>query len=321
MEGLRLRRERGLPPFTVLSCDNMPENGNVVKSAVLELAGLRSAELAAWIAANVTFPNTMVDRIVPAATPETLQEIADALGVADPCGIACEPFIQWVVEDKFVTGRPDWEVAGAQLVDDVLPFEEMKLRMLNGSHSFLAYLGYLAGYEHINDCMADEHYRRAAQRLMLQEQAPTLHVADVDLPGYAAQLIERFANPSLKHRTWQIAMDGTQKLPQRMMESIRWHVQHGSDYRCLTLGVAGWMRYVSGVDDNGQAIDVRDPLAEKVQAIVAETADGAARVRGLLTLTGVFGEDLPQNEAFVSRLIDAYLTLSQQGAKAAVAAL
>ncbi|WP_192459262.1 mannitol dehydrogenase family protein [Musicola keenii] len=321
VEGLRLRRERGLPPFTVLSCDNMPENGNVVKSAVLELAGLRSAELAAWIAANVTFPNTMVDRIVPAATPETLQQIADVLGVADPCGIACEPFIQWVVEDKFVAGRPDWEVAGAQLVDDVLPFEEMKLRMLNGSHSFLAYLGYLAGYEHINDCMADEHYRHAAQRLMLQEQAPTLHVADVDLPGYAAQLIERFANPSLKHRTWQIAMDGTQKLPQRMMESIRWHVQHGSDYRCLTLGVAGWMRYVSGVDDNGQAIDVRDPLAEKVQAIVAETADGAARVRGLLTLTGVFGEDLPHNEAFVSRLIDAYLTLSQQGAKAAVAAL
>lgn len=321
VEALRVRRERGLPPFTVLSCDNMPENGNVVKSAVLELARLRSAELADWISAHVTFPNTMVDRIVPAATSETLQQITDVLGVADPCGIACEPFIQWVVEDNFVAGRPDWEIAGAQLVADVLPFEEMKLRMLNGSHSFLAYLGYLAGYEHINDCMADEHYRRATLRLMLQEQAPTLHVPGVDLPDYAAQLVARFSNPALKHRTWQIAMDGTQKLPQRMIESIRWHLNAGSDYRCLTLGVAGWIRYVSGLDDQGQSIDVRDPLAEKLRAIVEETQDGAQRVQGFLTLTGVFGEDLPQNKAFVDQLIAAYLLLSEKGAKAAVAAL
>lgn len=159
VEALRVRRERGLKPFTVLSCDNMPENGNVVKRAVLALAQLRSAELAQWIAANFTFPNTMVDRIVPAATPETLAEVEQAIGVADPVGIACKPFIQWVVEDNFVAGRPQWEVPGAQLVNDVLPFEEMKLRMLNGSHSFLAYLGYLgylgylAGYEHINDCI------------------------------------------------------------------------------------------------------------------------------------------------------------------------
>uniref|UniRef100_T1I0D6 mannitol 2-dehydrogenase n=1 Tax=Rhodnius prolixus TaxID=13249 RepID=T1I0D6_RHOPR len=130
VEALRVRRERGLKPFTVLSCDNMPENGNVVKRAVLELAQLRSPELAEWIAANVTFPNTMVDRIVPAATPETLAEVEQAIGITDPVGIACEPFIQWVVEDNFVAGRPQWEVAGAQLVDDVLPFEEMKLRML-----------------------------------------------------------------------------------------------------------------------------------------------------------------------------------------------
>lgn len=166
VEALRLRRLRGLPPFTVLSCDNIPENGHVVKNAVLGLAMARDPELANWISQNVTFPNTMVDRIVPAATAETLQEIADELGVVDSCGIACEPFIQWVVEDKFVAGRPDWEIAGAQLVDDVLPFEEMKLRMLNGSHSYLAYLGYLAGYQHINDCMADDNYRCSAPKKM-----------------------------------------------------------------------------------------------------------------------------------------------------------
>ncbi|PWC21233.1 fructuronate reductase [Brenneria roseae subsp. roseae] len=321
VEALRVRRERGLPPFTLLSCDNMPENGHILKSAVLELAQLRSTELASWIEMHASFPNTMVDRIVPAATPETLQEIADTLGINDPCGIACEPFIQWVVEDNFVAGRPAWELAGAQLVDDVLPFEEMKLRMLNGSHSFLAYLGYLAGYQHINDCMTDDNYRRAAHYLMLNEQAPTLRVTGVDLADYADRLITRYENPSLQHRTWQIAMDGTQKLPQRMLDSIRWHLRNGSDYRCLLLGVAGWIRYVSGTDDAGQAIDIRDPMAEQLQAIVSATEEGEPRVRGLLALTAVFGEDLPQNEAFVAQLIKAYQTLQTRGAKAAVAEL
>ncbi|MEC5317950.1 fructuronate reductase [Brenneria populi subsp. brevivirga] len=321
VEALRVRRERRLAPFTVLSCDNMPENGNAVKNAVLELAALRDRALAEWIETRSAFPNTMVDRIVPAATPETLQEIADALGVYDPCGIACEPFIQWVVEDKFVAGRPDWEIADVRLVDDVLPFEEMKLRMLNGSHSFLAYLGYLAGYPHINDCMTDSHYRQAAHHLMLHEQAPTLRVTGVDLAGYANQLLVRYQNPSLKHRTWQIAMDGTQKLPQRMLDSIRWHIDRGSDYRCLLLGVAGWMRYVGGIDDAGRAIDVRDPMAEQLQQIVSATEDGAPRVRALLALTAVFGDALPQNETFFNRLIQAYASLQRLGAKAAVAAL
>lgn len=321
VEALRVRRERGLPPFTLLSCDNMPENGHVLKNAVLELAQWRSPDLADWIATQATFPNTMVDRIVPAATSETLQEISKALGVNDPCGIACEPFIQWVVEDNFVAGRPDWEHVGAQLVSDVLPFEEMKLRMLNGSHSFLAYLGYLAGYQHINDCMTDDNYRRAAHQLMLKEQAPTLRVTGVDLADYANQLITRYENPSLKHRTWQIAMDGTQKLPQRMLDSIRWHIANGSHYPHLLLGVAGWMRYIGGTDDAGQPIDVRDPMVEQLQAIVSATEDGEPRVRGLLALTAVFGEDLPHNDAFVAQLIKAYQTLQTRGAKAAVAEL
>ncbi|CCK07743.1 D-mannonate oxidoreductase [Cronobacter sakazakii 696] len=155
------RRERGHAPFTVLSCDNIPDNGHVVREAVLGMAHQRDPALAQWIADHVTFPGTMVDRIVPAATPESLAEIADALGVADPCAISCEPFIQWVIEDNFVAGRPAWEDAGVQMVDDVLPWEQMKLRMLNGSHSFLAYLGYLAGYAHISDCMNDTHFRDA----------------------------------------------------------------------------------------------------------------------------------------------------------------
>lgn len=320
VEALHRRRERGHAPFTVLSCDNIPDNGHVVREAVLGMAHQRDPALAQWIADHVTFPGTMVDRIVPAATPESLEEIADAIGVADPCAISCEPFIQWVIEDNFVAGRPAWEDAGVQMVDDVLPWEQMKLRMLNGSHSFLAYLGYLAGYAHISDCMNDTHFRDAARQLMLREQAPTLRITGVDLNGYADSLITRFANPALKHRTWQIAMDGSQKLPQRMLDSVRWHLQHGGEWSLLALGVAGWMRYVSGVDDSGAPIDVRDPLAEKIAALVRSSSE-EERVGALLTLKEVFGEDLPQHPLFIHTLNAAWQSLCRLGAKEAVARL
>ncbi|KAA8730369.1 mannitol dehydrogenase family protein [Ewingella americana] len=320
VEALRLRHQRGLPGFSVLSCDNIPENGHVVKNAVLGLAQARSAELAAWIESHVTFPSTMVDRIVPAATENALDEITEALGgVADPCGIACEPFIQWVVEDNFVAGRPAWEEVGAQLVSDVLPFEQMKLRMLNGSHSFLAYLGYLAGYQYINECMEDPNYKRAAHNLMLKEQAPTLSVKGINLQDYADSLIARYINPSLKHRTWQIAMDGTMKLPQRMLDSVRWHLQNGGDFSLLALGVAGWMRYVGGVDDAGAVIEIKDPMAEKLAQIVSNSEDGEARVNALLALHSVFGDALAKNAQAVEAIQQAYASLQQHGAKQSVA--
>ena len=317
VEALYRRMQRGLKSFTALSCDNMPENGLVLKKAILDLANARDPELAKWIETNTTFPCTMVDRIVPAATAETLTEIQDVLGgMFDPCGIACEPFIQWVIEDNFVTDRPNWNEVGAEFVDNVVPYEEMKLRMLNGSHSFLAYLGYLAGYEHINDCMKDESFKQATLSLMLQQQAPTLNVPpQVNLQQYAEKLIERFSNPSLKHRTWQIAMDGTQKLPQRMLDSIRWHIKHNSDFSLLALGVAGWMRYVGGIDDNNQIIDIRDPMSEQLRKVVNTTIDGAERVDQLLKLKTVFGTDLPKNEKLKTLLKNYYLALMKNGVK------
>lgn len=317
VEALHRRRERGLPPFTVLSCDNIPDNGHVVKNAVLGMAQKRSPELAGWIAEQVSFPGTMVDRIVPAATDESLAEIARELGVDDPCAISCEPFIQWVVEDNFVAGRPEWELAGVQMVQDVLPWEQMKLRMLNGSHSFLAYLGYLAGYAHINECMEDDAFRDAARRLMLDEQAPTLRITGVDLTDYADSLIARFANPALQHRTWQIAMDGSQKLPQRMLEGIRVLIQRESRWPLLALGIAGWMRYVSGVDERGNPIDVRDPLSDKIRSLVESSSD-AERVSALLTLSEIFGIDLPNNPSFVTAVSDAYRRIADDGARQAV---
>jgi Mannitol-1-phosphate/altronate dehydrogenases len=317
VEALYRRMQRGLKSFTALSCDNMPENGLVLRKAILDLANARDPELAKWIETNTTFPCTMVDRIVPAATSETLAEIQEVLGgVFDPCGIACEPFIQWVIEDNFVTSRPNWNEVGAEFVDNVVPYEEMKLRMLNGSHSFLAYLGYLAGYEHINDCMNDESYKQATLSLMLHQQAPTLNVPpQVNLQQYAEKLIERFSNPSLKHRTWQIAMDGTQKLPQRMLDSIRWHIKHNSDFSLLALGVAGWMRYVGGIDDHRQTIDIRDPMVDELKRLVVSSNDGIERVNTLLSLEAVFGTDLPNNSLFKEKVTKHYLSLMEKGAK------
>ncbi|PZT60593.1 fructuronate reductase, partial [Escherichia coli] len=306
--------------FTVMSCDNVRENGHVAKVAVLGLAQARDPQLAAWIEENVTFPCTMVDRIVPAATPETLQEIADQLGVYDPCAIACEPFRQWVIEDNFVNGRPDWDKVGAQFVADVVPFEMMKLRMLNGSHSFLAYLGYLGGYETIADTVTNPAYRKAAFALMMQEQAPTLSMPEgTDLNAYATLLIERFSNPSLRHRTWQIAMDGSQKLPQRMLDSVRWHLAHDSKFDLLALGVAGWMRYVGGVDEQGNPIEISDPLLPVIQKAVQSSAEGKARVQSLLAIKAIFGDDLPDNSLFTAKVTEAYLSLLAHGAKATVA--
>lgn len=319
VEALARRKAAGLPAFTVMSCDNMPENGHVMRNVTCAYARAVNSELADWIESHVTFPSTMVDRIVPAVTADTLSKIEQITGVRDPAGVACEPFRQWVIEDNFVAGRPAWEKAGAELVADVIPFEEMKLRMLNGSHSFLAYLGYLAGYQHINECMEDANYRLAAHALMLSEQAPTLKVTGVDLARYADLLIERYSNPALRHRTWQIAMDGSQKLPQRMLDSVRWHRVHQKRFPLLALGIAGWMRYVGGVDERGEAIEVCDPLLPVIQAAVNGSAEGESRVNALLGIEAIFGQELPRDSLFVADVQNAYRTLLAQGAKATVA--
>ncbi len=315
LAAIKRRKARGVPPFSVMSCDNMPENGHVTRNVITQLAQRQDPALAQWVAQHVTFPSTMVDRIVPAMTPETLAQITELLGVNDPAGIACEPFFQWVIEDNFVNGRPAWEKTGAELVQDVLPYEEMKLRMLNGSHSFLAYLGYLAGYAHISDCMQDEALVSAAHHLMLQEQAPTLRTQGVNLAAYADALLQRYRNHALKHRTWQIAMDGSQKLPQRMLDSIRWHLAHGSRFDMLALGVAGWMRYVGGVDEQGNAIDISDPLRDVLADVVRNSAQGEARVQALLGLEAIFGQDLPQQREFVATVTRYYQSLLQHGVK------
>ncbi|TEW54418.1 fructuronate reductase [Psychromonas sp. RZ22] len=315
VEALRLRRERGINGFSIMSCDNVQENGHIAKAAILGFASLLDADLAKWIENNASFPCTMVDRIVPAVTPETLNEIEALSGINDPCAVACEPFRQWVIEDNFVQGRPDWNIVGAEFVEDVVPFEEMKLRMLNGSHSFLAYLGYLGGYTYISDAMTNEAYRNAALEMMLKMQAITLNMPEgTNLEEYAYSLIERFTNPSLKHQTWQIAADGSQKIPQRFGASLQFHLEHNSSYKWIVIAIAGWMQYVKGLDEKGNTIDVRDPLVKTFAEIYAIEKSPEEIVKAFLSIESIFDQSLLSNTSFVETLTNTYILIGDQGA-------
>ncbi len=322
VEGLRRRRATGVGGLSVMSCDNLPENGQTTQNVICAFAGLKDADLAQWIAHNVTFPSTMVDRIVPALTKQAEEYIAGLAGGSGANDIVCEPFRQWVIEDNFIAGRPDFDLAGAQFVENVAPFEDMKLRMLNGSHSFLAYLGALAGYETVSDCMKDKQLRGAARALMVREQIPTLSMPEgTDLEAYADDLLKRFENTRLKHKTTQIASDGSQKLPQRMLNSINHHLRHGTPWHALCLGVAAWMAYARGQDENGAALPLADPLAQRIRSIVADQADGPDYVRAMLQLDTVFPVQLANDPGFQQPLITAYQRLRQPGVHAALADL
>ncbi|WP_156944484.1 mannitol dehydrogenase family protein [Bradyrhizobium sp. Ec3.3] len=315
---LARRRTQGLAPFTVLCCDNLAANGRTVQRIVTQFAALRSKDLGKWICENVAFPCTMVDRIVPETTDADRAAISTALGMQDAWPVMTEPFTQWVVEDRFSAGRPDLAAAGVELVTDVKPFELMKLRLLNASHSALAYLGYLAGYETIADTMRDPHFARLAAGVM-EDAAVTLTMpAGTDLSAYRASLLKRFANPALHHRTWQIAMDGSQKLPQRLLGTIQDRLRRDLPIETHALAVAGWMRYVTAIDEQGRAIDVRDPLARDFAGIAHEQGPVAERLApALLGIGKVFGS-LGTNPRLREVVTDALGKLYAHGARRTV---
>ncbi|MBF0680004.1 MAG: mannitol dehydrogenase family protein [Devosia sp.] len=318
VEALARRKAAGIAPFTVMSCDNLPSNGETAKRIVTRFAALREADLGAWVK-DVAFPSTMVDRIVPSTTDADRAEVTGLIGAEDAWPIMTEPFTQWVIEDHFPAGRPAFEKVGAQLVKDVEPFELMKLRMLNGSHSTMAYLGYLGGYEYISEVMGDPAYVKLIHGLMTEEAMPTLDMPGTDLGAYRDELLERFRNPALKHRTWQIAMDGSQKLPQRLLGTIRDRLKAGEPITRLALGVAAWMRYVTGIAEDGSEIDVRDPHALKMLAIATDAGDDPeALFDGLAALTEVFGTDLAENSIFRTAVVEHLENLFDEGARGTV---
>jgi len=300
--GLAARRAASGRPINVVCCDNLPHNGRTVERLVAAFAQAIDPPLADWIGAHVAFPCTMVDRIVPATTEADIAETARLLGVTDMAPVVTEPFNGWVLENRFAAPRPPWESAGAEVVADIAPFETMKLRLLNGSHSTLAYLGYLLGHEFVWQASSDPQLAALIERLMVTEVMPTLNVpSSMDLGAYCAQLVERFRNPALPHRTQQIAMDGSQKLPHRLLDTVRDRLAGGGSIGHLALAIAGWIRYASGTDERGTPIAVVDPLSDRFAAIAAAARGNASDIAdGFLDVTAVFGTDLSRNPAFRS---------------------
>ena len=319
---LSKRREAGCDAFTVLSCDNLPSNGALVRNVVLDFAQHHDTALADWIASEARFPATMVDRITPATTPADIDRLAAQTGIHDPAAVMHERFRQWVIEDDFTAGRPAWDRAGAQFVSHVDAHETMKLRCLNGTHSALAYLGYLAGFETIADTVADPDFSAFCERLWTDEILPTVAQPEgEDLMAYCWRLMTRYQDRALHHRTWQIAMDGSQKLPQRILGTIRDNLANGHIPKGLCLAVAAWMRYVGGVDEAGAAIDVRDPLAAELKSASDGANEPEDKVAALLAFEAVFGADLTHHDGFRAAVTRHYTALVDIGAKSSIRAL
>ena len=293
VRALQMRRGAGLAPFTVLSCDNLPDNGHLLQGLVQEFASQIDPDLADWIKSEARFPCTMVDRITPATTQADIEELEALTGYTDAAPVMHEPFAQWAVEDSFVAGqRPDLAAAGVELVRDVRAHEHMKLRMLNGTHSALAYTGYLAGHETIADTVADPVFAAYARALWAEIMPSVTPPPRVSLPDYATALFDRYANPNIRHRTWQIAMDGSQKLPQRLLGTLDDNLTAGRAAPMLCLAVAAWMRYVGGTDEKGAPIDVKDPLAERLRHLSDAAQTPEDLVASLLSVREVFSAAL-----------------------------
>lgn len=313
-DALRERRDRGLKPFTVLSCDNLPGNGDAAKRALL--MSTPDTDLARWIAQNAAFPNSMVDRITPQTTDADRELVRREFGVDDAWPVVCEPFKQWIIEDDFCNGRPAWEEAGAQFVSDVAPYETMKLSLLNGSHFAMAYLGFLAGFATVPEVMADPQFRTFIQQLMDNEVSPLLPaVPEIDLTDYKATLLVRFDNPAIKDQITRLCLNGSGKFPQYLLPSLQKSIRLGRPHRLLTLALAGWLRYLTGINEQGQVFTIDDPRAEELQALANQ---GGTDPRPLLALANLFG-DLGQSENFVRRLANALQELNQNGARQTVA--
>ena len=300
--GLKKRHETGLPPISILSCDNLPDNGQVVKRVVCDFAERVSISLASWVKNEVNFPGTMIDRIVPATTENDIHELAQNAGYEDKAMVCAEPFSQWVIEDNFSNDRPAWEKVGATFVKDVAAYETMKLRLLNGSHSLLAYVGYLSGYETIYNCMQDDELVELTQAFMHTASKSLKMPEGFSVLDYQQQLIDRFSNPGLLHRTWQIAMDGSQKVPQRWLNTMRDLLAADESVDIFCLALAAWMRYCLGRDEDGGPIELSDPLAEQLKDIAVDNrGQWRSYVDGFFAVSDVFEGDFASQQALVDK--------------------
>ena len=322
VQGLALRHSQGLPGLTIASCDNLSHNGKRLQAACVAAASGVSAALATWVDNACVFPNSMVDRIVPAATPERLQAARDALGVEDAAALGTEGFWEWVIEDRFADPSDGQALAsaGVTVVKDVAPFEEAKLRLLNGSHSAMASMGAVAGLKVICDCISQPEIKTYVRNMMTDEVAP--HLSRPDWADYREALLQRFANPELKHSVHQIAMDSSQKIPQRWPPTVALQMQSGASFEHIAFGAAAWMRYLQGRNEAGVTYALSDPMAEQLQPLaVAHANDPAAGVKALSAFESVWGKDLPTNAVWQGRVTHWLTQIHALGVLKAVASL
>ena len=317
VEGLDRRRRAGQQPFTVLSCDNMQSNGAAARAAVVGFARLRDEVLARWIADHVAFPGSMVDRITPSTSLEDRDHVTRRFGVADRWPVVTEPFSQWVMEDSFCNGRPPLEDVGVQFVPDVGAYELMKTRLLNASHSALGHLGSLAGHVRMDEVMADPDLAQYVTRLMAEEIAPLLPVPDgIDLDQYQRTLLQRFADPAIADRLERLCRRGSSKMPLYVLPSLREALASGRPAELLTLAVAGFCRYLRGVDLQGRPFPLHDDRAAELRALAVA---GGTDPRPLLGARSVFG-DLGDHPRFVEALTGVLQQLDRDGTRATLAA-
>jgi mannitol 2-dehydrogenase len=329
-EALARRRDRGIPAFTVLSCDNIQGNGHVSERVFTTFARLRDPALADWITDHVRFPNCMVDRITPQTTEEDRASLSRRFGIEDRWPVLCEPFTQWVLEDSFAAGRPPLEDAGAQIVPDVEPYELMKLRLLNASHQALCYPGYLVGYRFVHDVTSDPLFARFLLDYMLGEAIPTLRpVPGIDLGDYAHQLIERFSNPEVGDTVARLCANASDLIPKFLLPVVREQLACEGPFTRAAAVVACWARYCEGTDESGQAVEMDDPLAPQLRAAALRAAAApAAAVRGqrghpaafLEDNRSVFGE-LAADPRFTRVYLGVLASLRERGVRATLADL
>lgn len=319
VRGLALRRARRRAGLTLLSLDNLPGNGRQLAAKVRALAACTDAALPGWIDANCSFPNSMVDRIVPRTTAADIDMIDAALGLHDAAPVVGEPFFDWAVEDRFVAGRPAWDRDTVRFVADAAPWEQVKLRLVNGAHSQIAYLGAMAGWSTVDAAVTRSELAAHIDALLRDELEPTLPpLQGWDRDAYRAALMTRWRNPALAHRCQQIAMDGSQKIPQRWIRPLAERIAARQPIRRLALGVAAWLHYLRGVDEAGHAYPIDDPLAATLRELLesASRAGGVAEQLRMLTgLVPVFGE-LAGHPALVEAMAPAWQALRGQGVAA-----
>lgn len=318
VEALVRRRARGLPPFTVVSCDNIPDNGELARSSFAAFATLRDPELGEWVAREVPFPDSMVDRITPVTTDDDRAELAARFGVEDAWPVVCEPWTQWVLEDRFACGRPPLEDVGVQLVDDVAPYEAMKLRLLNAGHQVLAHLGRLAGYEYVHEACKDPDFRRLLAGYLDEEGTPTLHpVPGIDLDHYRAELVARFSSPAIADTLDRVRAEASDRIPQFLLPVLRANLAAGGEIRRSVAVLAAWARSAEGADDAGGPIELVDSRSEELSARARRRPQEPL---AFVTDRELFG-DLVDDPRFTAAYLAALDSLVTRGARATVADL